>query len=72
MPNNTRGFSRQANGPTIYFLLSLVAQDEITMDSLTGLFCFMAKCGNMLCDKLNRLHLRLLYDRAFQDRWVQK
>ena len=42
------------------------------MDSLTGLFCFMAKCGNMLCDKLNRLHLRLLYDRAFQDRWVQK
>ncbi len=32
-------------GPRFSFLLSFVAQDEITMDSLTCLFCFMAKCG---------------------------
>jgi len=42
------------------------------MDSHTGLFCFMAKNSNVLFDKLNRLHLGLLYDRAFQDRWVGK
>ena len=57
-------------GPRFSFLLSFVAQDDITMDSHTGLFCFMAKNSNVLFDKLNRLHLGLLYDRAFQDRWV--
>ena len=60
-------------GPRFSFLLSLVAQDEITMDSLPGLFCFMAKCSNVLfANKFNRSHLGLLYDGAFQDRWVER
>lgn len=59
-------------GPRFGLLLSLVAQDAIAMDSPTGLFGFIIVWPSVaMCCSINfRLHLGLLYDRAFQDRWV--
>ena len=57
-------------GPRFSLLLSLVAQDEVTLDSLPGLFSFMAKYR--LPISFNRSQLGLLYGRAFQKTWVER
>lgn len=46
------------------FVLSLVAQDEVTLDSLPGLFSFMAKYR--LPISFNRSQLGLLYGRSLE------